>query len=131
MASFVFGDFNEPSHRDWTARAVAAGQQPLAVEYPSARAIERRGFRDALRSVFPDAVAKPAFTWTPTTDVNDPEDHHDRIDYVLVRGRGVAIESAAIVGEASPAADIVVRPWPSDHRAVAATVRLPCGCGVR
>jgi exodeoxyribonuclease III len=124
-AAFVFGDFNEPSHHDWTERAVAAGLQPLAVRYPTARAIEHHGFTDALREVFPDEVSKPAFTWTPTTEPNDPEDHHDRIDYVLVRGPGVVVESAVIVGEAAPAADVVVTPWPSDHRAVAASVRLP------
>jgi hypothetical protein len=28
------------------------------------------------------------------------------------------------VGEAEPAADIVVTPWPSDHRAVMATITI-------
>ena len=32
------------------------------------------------------------------------------------------VESAEIVGEKRPEADVVVRPWPSDHRAVVATV---------
>ena len=36
---FLTGDFNEPSHLDWTARAAAAGLCPLAVEYPSTRAV--------------------------------------------------------------------------------------------
>jgi len=120
----VFGDFNEPSHRDWTARAAAAGTHPMAVAFPFTRALETQGFIDALRAVHPDEVAKPAFTWTPTTDPNDPLDHHDRIDYVFVRGAGVHTESAAIVGEKSPEADIVVAPWPSDHRAVVVTISL-------
>jgi exodeoxyribonuclease-3 len=50
-------------------------------------------------------------------------DHHDRIDFVLARGDELEVESASIVGEKKPEADVVVRPWPSDHRAVAATVR--------
>jgi hypothetical protein len=29
-----------------------------------------------------------------------------------------------IVGEKTPDADLAVTPWPSDHRAVAATVRF-------
>ena len=37
------------------------------------------------------------------------------------------VESAAIVGESAPEADVVVTPWPSDHRAVAATVELLSG----
>jgi endonuclease/exonuclease/phosphatase family metal-dependent hydrolase len=123
-AAFVFGDFNEPSHRDWTEAAVAAGRHPTAVRYPTTLAIENAGFVDAFRAAFPDEVAKPGFTWTPTTEPTDPEDHHDRIDFVFARAPGLVVDKAAIVGEKSPEADIVVTPWPSDHRAVAATVRF-------
>lgn len=121
---FVTGDFNEPSHRDWTDATVAAGQQPLKVEYPTTKTIEGMGFVDALRQVFPDPVKKPAFTWTPTTDVHDPEDHHDRIDFVFVRGMNISVVDAAVVGEKSPEADIVVTPWPSDHRAIVAEIEF-------
>ncbi len=66
-AVFLFGDFNEPSHRDWTDAAVKAGHQPMVVKYPSALRIETEaGMTDLLRAVHPDEVAKPAFTWTPT-----------------------------------------------------------------
>ncbi len=123
-AQIVFGDFNEPSWRDWSERAVAAGQQPLVVNWPLTHALEDLGFVDALRVVYPDEVAKPAFTWTPTTAADDPADHHDRIDFVFVRGAGVTVEDAAIVGEAGPAADLVVTPYPSDHRAVRVLLRL-------
>ena len=127
-AQVVFGDFNEPSHRDWSARAAAAGRHPLAVSWPLVRALEAAGFVDALRAVHPDEMVKPAYTWTPTTRPDDPSDHHDRIDFVLVRGAGpageVTIEAAGIVGEQAPAADLVVAPWPSDHRAVRAVIRL-------
>jgi len=123
-ASFIFGDFNEPSHRDWTEAAVAAGLQPLAVPWPTTLAIERLGYTDALRTCYPDVVAKPAFTWTPTGDPLDPDDHHDRIDFVFVRGDGLVVEDAFVVGEGSPAADIIVTPWPSDHRAISARVRF-------
>ena len=50
-------------------------------------------------------------------------DHHDRIDFVLARADDLEVGSAAIVGERRPEADVVVRPWPSFHRAAAATVR--------
>ena len=32
---FVTGDFNEPSHLDWTERAVVAGRHPIKVAYPA------------------------------------------------------------------------------------------------
>jgi exonuclease III len=118
--AFVTGDFNEPSHSDWTHATVAAGQQPLTVEWPSSKSLEGVGFVDAMRKVHPDPVKKPAFTWTPTTDAQDPDDHHDRIDFVFVRGKNVRVVDAAVVGEKSPEADIIVTPWPSDHRAIVA-----------
>ena len=121
-AQFVMGDFNEPSHLDWSDKAVAAKLQPLVVPWPSTKAIEDEGFVDTFRSAFPDVVAKPGMTWTPTTEPTDPQDHHDRIDFILAKAPGVKIEKAGIVGEKAPEADIVVTPWPSDHRATMAVV---------
>jgi endonuclease/exonuclease/phosphatase family metal-dependent hydrolase len=123
-AAFVFGDFNEPSGRDWTAAAAEAGQQPLQVGWPTTLAIEDEGFLDAYREANPDPVAKPAFTWTPTSKPTVKWDHHDRIDFIFARGDDLNVEDAAIVGEKSPEAEIVVDPWPSDHRAVMATVEF-------
>ncbi|MEZ5832341.1 MAG: endonuclease/exonuclease/phosphatase family protein [Dongiaceae bacterium] len=123
-AAFVFGDFNEPSHWDWTEAAVKAGHQPIAVQWPSSLSIEKHGFVDAYRAVHADPVAKPAYTWTPTSEPTDPEDHHDRIDFVLARAKDLKVEDASIVGEKPEAAEIVVTPWPSDHRAVVAKVRF-------
>jgi exodeoxyribonuclease-3 len=123
-ATFVFGDFNEPSHRDWTEAAVKAGRQPMVVAYPTVKAIEDKGFVDTFRAIFPDPAAKPAFTWTPTGDPAATDDHHDRIDFVLARAKALEVVAAGIVGEKSPEADIVVTPWPSDHRASYAKVKF-------
>jgi endonuclease/exonuclease/phosphatase family metal-dependent hydrolase len=123
-AVFVFGDFNEPSHRDWTAATVRAGLQPLPVGFPSVKALEKRGFVDLFRRAHPDPVAKPGFTWTPTSDPRSHDDHHDRIDFTLAKARSLRVIAAGIVGEKSPQADIVVTPWPSDHRASYARVRF-------
>lgn len=124
-AMFIVGDLNEPSHRDWTPRAAKLGRHPISVRFPTARRIEAAGFEDAYRSVFADEIAAPGFTWTPTSSADDKSDHHDRIDYVFVRGSDIRVESAAVVGEASPMTDLVVVPWPSDHRAVVVTVSIP------
>lgn len=123
-AAFIFGDFNEPSGHDWTARAVEAGMQPAVVNFPSSEALEAAGFVDSYRAVHPDEVENPGFTWTPTTAAYDPSDRHDRIDYVFVRGSDVNIVDASIVGEDSPPAEIAIIPWPSDHRAVIATIQV-------
>jgi endonuclease/exonuclease/phosphatase (EEP) superfamily protein YafD len=47
-----------------------------------------------------------------------------RIDYVYFKGKGLKVTDAKIVGEDKEHADIVVSPYPSDHRAVVATFTL-------
>ena len=123
-AAFVFGDFNEPSHRDWTESAVKGGLQPLVVPFPTVKAIEDKGFVDTFRAIYPDAGAKPGMTWTPTSEPTAKDDHHDRIDFALARAKDLQVISAGIVGEKAPEADIVVTPWPSDHRATMAKVKF-------
>jgi endonuclease/exonuclease/phosphatase family metal-dependent hydrolase len=123
-ASFVFGDFNEPSHRDWTEAAARAGRHPMAVSYPTVKAIEDKGFVDTFRAVFPDEVAKPGFTWTPTSEPTATDDHHDRIDFALAKASNLQVLAAGIAGEKAPEADLVVKPWPSDHRATFARVKF-------
>jgi endonuclease/exonuclease/phosphatase family metal-dependent hydrolase len=122
---FLTGDFNEPSHLDWTRRAAEAGKCPLAVEYPSTLAVIRAGMRDAFRVAWPDEAAHPGWTWTPTTKPDDPKDRHDRIDFVFFAGPNVTVKRCEIVGEDRQFADLLVQPYPSDHRAVVATAELP------
>lgn len=124
------GDFNEPSRRDWTAEAAKAKVCPLKVEWPSTEATEDTGFVDAYRAIYPDPVASRGLTWTPLTGANDPEDRHDRIDFVFVGGfdrPAAAVKSVQIIGEARENADVVVSPYPSDHRAVVAELELLIG----
>lgn len=117
---FLTGDFNEPSHLDWTARAAEAGHHPIKVAYPVSLALGKAGFQDSWRQVHPDELAKPGYTWTPVTKADDPKDHHDRIDFVYFRGEDLRIRRAQVIGENKENADLVVAPYPSDHRAVVA-----------
>lgn len=117
---FLTGDFNEPSHQDWTERAAAAGRCPVAVPFPATRKMTEAGLRDAYRAARVDEVAEPGWTWTPLTRPDDPKDRHDRIDFVFFGGPGVRLLGAEVVGEAARWADRVVQPYPSDHRAVVA-----------
>lgn len=122
---FLTGDFNEPSHQDWTAAAAKAKLCPLEVEWPTTKAVVAAGFVDTYRSVYPDPVKHPGLTWTPTTKPDDPKDRHDRIDLVFVHGAKVKVAAVKIVGEAKETADVVSVPYPSDHRSVVAELELP------
>src|SRR5699024_2310297 len=63
---FLTGDFNEPSHLDWTAEAAAAGLHfGMKVDWPASRSVVDRGMVDAFRELRPDEVADRGETWTP------------------------------------------------------------------
>ena len=118
---FVVGDFNEPSHLDWTEAAAKAGRHPIKVAYPTSSSMLEAGFTDSYRTLYPDEMKNPGITWSPAYKVGDPRTHHDRIDFVYFKGKGLEVKDVKIVGENEKNADLVVTPYPSDHRAVVAT----------
>ena len=103
---FLTGDFNSPSHLDWTpAVAAIRADVPFPVDWPVSRALATAGFRDSYRAVHPDPVAIPGFTWTPGGPESDPREVHDRIDWVsrwVPRRRPRAASSARPAGPMSP-----------------------------
>ncbi|MDD7983550.1 hypothetical protein PQO01_01130 [Lentisphaera marina] len=121
---FVVGDFHEPSHLEWTEAAAKAGHHPIKVAFPTSLMMAEAGFTDSYRTIHPDEVAKPGLTWSPVYEPAHPDHHLMRIDYVYFKGKGVKVIDSKIIGEDKEHADIVVSPYPSDHRAVVATFTL-------
>jgi exodeoxyribonuclease-3 len=121
---FVVGDFNEPSHLDWTEAAAKAGRHPIKVEYPTSTEMAKAGFSDSYRKIYPDEMKNPGITWSPAYKVGDPRTHHDRIDFVYFKGKGLEVKDVKILGESEENADLVVTPYPSDHRAVVASFKI-------
>ncbi len=121
---FFTGDFNEPSHLDWTAAAAAATARPfdLEVEYPTSKRIVDAGFVDSFRAVRPDVINDRGYTWTPGAPPPqlDPNEVFDRIDIVYHAGIGVVPTSARTVGypDGSADTDLAVPGYNADHRAV-------------
>lgn len=103
----IAGDFNEPSHLDWTEEAARMGLCPLAVEFPASKSLYRAGFQDAFRFLKPNAVADPGHTWPS----HDPGYEHrpDRIDFIYVRNK-------------DHVTDFAILPTPSDHYGVVTTI---------
>ena len=128
---FVTGDFNEPSHLDWTQEAANATARPydLKVEYPASKKMSNLGLVDAFRKVWPDEIARTGYTWTPGTPPPNigPVEAHDRIDFVYYWGNGVTAIDAMTVGidQMNPNTDIGITGYPSDHRAVLGSFILP------
>lgn len=121
---FVVGDFNEPSHLDWTEAAAKTGRHPIKVAYPTSTEMAKAGFSDSYRKFYPDEMKNPGLTWSPKYKIDDPTTHPDRIDFVYFKGNGLKVTDVKIIGENEENADMVVTPYPSDHRAVVADFEL-------
>ncbi|MDX2140351.1 MAG: endonuclease/exonuclease/phosphatase family protein [Chloroflexota bacterium] len=121
------GDFNTPSHLDWTEAMVGVVDHILyPVTYPVTLALEEVGFVDTYRAAHPDPTQHIGMTWTPGYPVPRLRENEvvDRIDYVFAAGN-VEVLDSQIVGEVGGQdVDIAVDPYPSDHRGVVSTVRV-------
>ncbi|XAM01389.1 endonuclease/exonuclease/phosphatase family protein [Phycisphaeraceae bacterium D3-23] len=136
---FFTGDFNEPSHLDWTQAAADAGYIPLAVDAPlSHHVIDTLGFTDGYHqdrlNDGETEVSRWGYTWG--SDVSGSADD-DRIDFVYYQGDGVTVSDSTLIGEANGtgvngSGDVDLAAWwnndalhtVSDHRAVAIDFEL-------
>ena len=121
---FFVGDYNEPSHLDWTEEAAAATARTFdkKVMWPGSEKIADAGFIDSFRAARPDEVNDRGYTWTPgypPPNVNGNE-VQDRIDMIYYRGSQLSTLFSQTIGYdgANPNTDIAVAGFPSDHRAV-------------
>ena len=105
----VAGDFNSPSHLDWTV-AMKSRNNGLVVEWPVSKAMAEAGFRDAYRTVHSDPATNYGRTWSPRFR----EAWQDRIDYIYFSTGQLECLDATVLDQAVPR-------WPSDHAAVLAT----------
>lgn len=140
------GDFNEPSHKDWTeATKNQWDHRGVVMPWDCTVMLERTGYVDAYREKYPNPLTHPGFTfpadcphvdisalaWTP--DVDD----RDRIDYVFYAPYpGFSLKDIVLVGpkgticrgkRVQDTPDKVITPmgvWPTDHMALWATFTL-------
>ncbi len=123
VPTFFTGDFNSTSWRDWTAAAVRADPRlRYPFRWPVSVVMERAGFRDSYRQMYPDPVSDPGTTWiSPYLDLRptiNPSHLLYRIDFVWNAG-AVQTDGMEILGApGTPDVTMPVSPWPSDHRAV-------------
>lgn len=123
IPTIVTGDFNSPSHRDWTAETkMMRPHMHYPVDWIVTKRMEKNGFADTYRTFHPDSKKNPGLTWTPASPpIVGANETHDRIDFVWTRGVDRILNST-LIGEAlSNDVSLVVSPFPSDHRAVLST----------
>lgn len=119
--TFFVGDFNEPSHLDWTQAAADAGLNfNLKVDWPTSNAVVNAGYIDAFRELRPDEVNDRGETWTPGYEGMPANEVHDRIDFVYFAPNTIRPTVALTLGAdvTDGNTDIQVDPYPTDHRAV-------------
>lgn len=120
---FLTGDFNSPSHLDWTEPAV--GTVPwvkFPMQWPVSKLLEDAGFSDSYRVANPDPAKAQGITWTPgaPNPWQREGEVQDRIDRLLFAN--ATTTASDLVGEPGGMdVTLSVTPWPSDHRAVVST----------
>ena len=116
----LVGDFNEPSHLDWTFEAAEQGLNfGLEVNWPISSTLQSLGLIDAYRQQYPNEIESPGHTWTPMQSDNEI---HDRIDFIYYSGQ-MELKDISIIGP-DHLSDIVIDYYESDHRAVLAKFRF-------
>ena len=143
----IGGDFNEPSHLDWTRETKDLyDHNGLIIPWTVTLALDNAGFIDTYRTLYPDVLKYPGFTfpsdnermpvnkltWTPKSD------ERDRIDYVFYYPHPkVKLKKAIIFGPSksiaksqrveSTSKDKFLKPkgiWPTEHKGLLVTFKL-------
>ena len=144
---FLGGDFNEPSHLDWTdATKNLYDHNGVVYQWDLSTLLYQSGFIDAYRQLYPSPVSHPGFTfpsdnkdikvnsltWAPTAD------ERERIDFIYYYpNKNLSLLSAEVLGPDTSiirseriretSQDIFIAPkgvWPTDHKAVISTFLL-------
>lgn len=117
----VGGDWNCPSHLDWTAETAVGLPYRRALPLPVSLKMKEAGFVDTYRQVHPDPVKNPGNTWSPLfVKRNGKAAAMDRIDRLYLKGPWLKAVRATVFPEKLEDVKIptLKRKHPSDHAAV-------------
>jgi len=131
----VGGDWNCPSHLDWTADTAMSWRYRRDLPLPVSTMLQEAGFTDTFRAVHPNPVQRPGITWSPMFRGNSPSfrgetkkpEGLERIDRLYLRNPGAPAGGwslRAADGRTLPeiweaeTVPLEKRAWPSDHGAV-------------
>ncbi|MDR0938903.1 MAG: endonuclease/exonuclease/phosphatase family protein [Mediterranea sp.] len=137
------GDFNEPSHLDWTeANKNLYEHHGFVVPWTVTTLLAEAGFTDSYRHLYPNPLTHPGFTYPSDNIAKAPgkitwapkSDERERIDYIFYKGDGLRAKRAIIFGPSksiaycqrveSTSKDKFLLPldvWPTDHKGLLVT----------
>ncbi|KAI9172694.1 exonuclease III [Paramyrothecium foliicola] len=128
----LLGDFNAPSHLDWTSALQSKNCGYANIQWPTSRIPTDAGLIDSYRVGNSDPASAQGNTWSPIFPFSDgtsgrPEPQ-DRIDYIYQAGIGqVSGSRTYMLGKPSPVPGHANNEWTSDHAAVLTQFRLNSG----
>lgn len=127
---FLTGDFNAPSHLDWTQSTSPNHGGVANVAWPASTAVAAAGLADSFRQAHPDPAALPGNSWS---SIHKGTEAQDRIDFIYNKGSALHVVSSRMYatavettvgpwgGDVTPVAN---NTWPSDHFAFVTTFSL-------
>ncbi|KAK2603723.1 hypothetical protein QQS21_004099 [Conoideocrella luteorostrata] len=121
------GDFNAPSHLDWTNFTRSLHCDVGSFDWPTSKYPIAAGMTDSFREVHRNPRTEPGITWSPIYLTNElrPEPK-DRIDFIYKKGKHLrAYKSETVVaGKPRPEPNHQDNEWTSDHAAVNTIFKL-------
>ena len=128
----VGGDWNCPSHLDWTVDTTRVYKRRRALPLPVSLAMSSAGFTDTFRMLYPNPVQHPGITWSPMFRFKGEGEEQvdqcfDRIDRLYLKNplpHGTHWELRPVSGHVLPTVwedesiPVVDREFPSDHGAL-------------
>lgn len=144
---FFGGDLNEPSHLDWVAENKDMyDHNGVVINWDNTLAIEKAGYLDAYREMYPNPISHPGFTYPADNPLvaieklawSPDADDRDRIDFIFYKPNAkLKLKEVSILGPNGSVArnkrvpelleDPFITPlavWPTDHKAVLAVFNL-------
>ncbi|WP_294596899.1 endonuclease/exonuclease/phosphatase family protein [uncultured Rikenella sp.] len=142
------GDFNEPSHLDWTeATKDSADHRGMVVPWTVTTLLDGAGYADTYRVKYPNPVTHPGYTYPadcPGVEMRQllwapKADERERIDFIFYRpDKRMKLKEVTIFGPrgsvqrgrgmVESSQDPFLLPstvnWPTDHKGVLATFRI-------
>ncbi|KHJ79859.1 hypothetical protein OESDEN_20481 [Oesophagostomum dentatum] len=125
------GDFNSPSHLDWT-NETKDDHGDWVVEWPATKLAEEMGLVDSFRVLHTNITEVPGYTWSTVNkfmsewEYQIPEPQ-DRIDFIFYKGNLFPVESFLYAGaeQIKPMPFHASNDYPSDHYALITEFEFP------